>query len=82
MGRFLFPIGQQHRQPAGPSDVVSRTSAELDRMTPEEIRVYENNMVLKHRLKDSRGSAPNRHCYASKRRLEMRRKPRVWPPET
>ena len=35
--------------------MVSRSASELDRMTPEEIRIYENNMVLKHRLKDSRG---------------------------
>ena len=56
LGRFLFPIPVSSiASRRGPSDVVSRTSAELDRMTPQEIRIYENNMVLKHRLKDSKG---------------------------
>ncbi|QDY90929.1 hypothetical protein E7Y32_12470 [Arthrobacter sp. UKPF54-2] len=56
LGKFLFPIPVSSiASRRGPSDVVSRSSSELDRMTPEEIRIYENNMVLKHRLKDSKG---------------------------
>jgi len=56
LGKFLFPIPVSSiASRRGPSDVVSRSASELDRMTPEEIRIYENNMVLKHRLKDSRG---------------------------
>lgn len=35
--------------------MVSESATELDSVTPEEIRVYENNMVLKHRLKDTGG---------------------------
>lgn len=56
LGKFLFPIPVSSiASRRGPADVDSRSAAELDRMTPEEIRVYENNMVLKHRIKDSRG---------------------------
>ncbi|MEQ4517804.1 hypothetical protein ABLI39_00325 [Pseudarthrobacter sp. B907] len=56
LGKFLFPIPVSSiASRRGPSDVVSRSSSELDRMTPQEIRIYENNMVLKHRLKDSKG---------------------------
>ena len=56
LGKFLFPIPVSSiASRRGPTDVVSRSASELDSMTPEEIRIYENNMVLKHRLKDSRG---------------------------
>ena len=55
-GKYVFPVPVSSiASRRGPADVVSRTAAELDRMTPEDIRVYENNMVLKHRLKDTRG---------------------------
>ncbi len=54
-GKFLFPVPDSSiASRRGPADVVSKSAAQLDRMTPEEIRAYENNMVLKHRLKDSR----------------------------
>lgn len=56
VGKFLFPVPVSSiASRRGPADVVSRGATELDRMTPEEIRIYENNMVLKHRLKDPRG---------------------------
>ena len=56
VGKFLFPIPVSSiASRRGPTDVASRTASELDRMTPEEIRIYENNMALKHRLKDVRG---------------------------
>lgn len=56
LGKYLFPIPVSSiASRRGPADVVSRSARELDRMTPEEIRIYENNMVLKHRLKDTRG---------------------------
>ncbi|HSL35196.1 MAG TPA: hypothetical protein VK883_00085 [Arthrobacter sp.] len=52
-GKFLFPVPVSSiASRRGPADVVSKSAPELDSMTPEEIRVYENNMVLKHRLKD------------------------------
>ena len=61
LGKFIFPIPVSSiASRRGPSDVVSRNASELDRMTPEEIRIYENNMVLKHRLKDSRGLGAER----------------------
>ncbi|MGO4230127.1 hypothetical protein AB4Y72_14785 [Arthrobacter sp. YAF34] len=53
-GKFLFPVPVSSiASRRGPGDVVSRSAIELDSMNPEEIRVYENNMVLKHRLKDA-----------------------------
>lgn len=53
-GKFLFPVPVSSiASRRGPADVVSQSAKELDSMTPEEIRVYENNMVLKHRLKDT-----------------------------
>jgi hypothetical protein len=56
VGKFLFPIPVSSiASRRGPADVVSKSAEELDSMTPEEITVYENNMVLKHRLKDLRG---------------------------
>lgn len=56
LGKFLFPIPVSSiASRKGPTDVLGRSAAELDTMTPESIRIYENNMVLKHRLKDSRG---------------------------
>ena len=56
LGKFLFPIPVSSiASRRGPADVVSISALELDSMTPEEIRIYENNMVLKHRLKDPRG---------------------------
>ena len=55
-GKYLFPVPVSSiASRRGPADVVSQSATELDSMTPEEIRVYENNMVLKHRLKDTRG---------------------------
>lgn len=54
-GKFLFPTPSSSvASRRGPADVVSRSAAELDTLAPEEIRIYENNMVLKHRLKDTR----------------------------
>ncbi|MCO4239482.1 hypothetical protein NG702_19085 [Pseudarthrobacter sp. MDT3-28] len=55
-GRFVFPVPDSSiASKRGPVDVSGRSAAELDSMTPEEIRTYENNMVLKHRLKDFKG---------------------------
>ena len=55
-GKFMFPIPVSSiASRRGPADVVSHSARELDSLTPEEIRVYENNMVLKHRLKDTGG---------------------------
>ena len=55
-GKYLFPVPVSSiASRRGPADVVSKTATELDSMTLEEIRVYENNMVLKHRLKDPGG---------------------------
>ncbi|MDN4645231.1 hypothetical protein [Arthrobacter sp. PsM3] len=55
-GKFLFPVPVSSiASRRGPADVVSKSAMELDSMTPEEIQVYENNMVLKHRLKDPGG---------------------------
>lgn len=52
-GRFVFPVPDSSiASKRGPADVSSKNAAELDTMTPEDIRVYENNMVLKHRIKD------------------------------
>lgn len=54
-GKFLFPIPSSSiASRRGPADVVSKSAGELDNLTPEEIRIYENNMGLKHRLKDPR----------------------------
>jgi hypothetical protein len=51
-GKYLFPVPDSSiASRRGPDDVVSKSAAEVDRMTSEEIRAYENNMVLKHRLK-------------------------------
>ena len=55
-GKFLFPVPVSSvASRRGPADVVSKSAPELDSTIPEEIRVYENNMVLKHRLKDPGG---------------------------
>lgn len=55
-GRFVFPIPDSSiASKRGPGDVIQKESVELDSMTPEQIRIYENNMVLKHRLKGSEG---------------------------
>lgn len=55
-GKYLFPVPDSSiASRRGPADVVSKSATELDSMTPEEIRVYENNMVLKHRLKGPEG---------------------------
>lgn len=55
-GRYVFPVPVSSiASRRGPADVVGKSATELDSMTPEDIRVYENNMVLKHRLKDAGG---------------------------
>lgn len=55
-GKYVFPVPVSSiASRKGPSDVISKSATELDGMTPEEIRVYENNMVLKHRLKGPEG---------------------------
>ena len=55
-GKFLFPVPVSSiASRKGPTDVVSKNASELDRATPEEIQIYENNMDLKHRLKGTRG---------------------------
>jgi hypothetical protein len=55
-GKYAFPIPDSSlASRRGPADVVSKSAAELDTMTPDEIRIYENNMVLKHRLKGPPG---------------------------
>jgi len=55
-GKYLFPVPDSSiASRRGPADVVSKSAADLDGMTPEEIRAYENNMVLKHRLKGPEG---------------------------
>ena len=55
-GKYLFPVPiSSIASRRGPADVVSKSAVELDSMTPEEIRIYENNMVLKHRLKGPGG---------------------------
>lgn len=55
-GKYVFPVPDSSiASRRGPADVVRKSAAELDRMTPDEIRAYENNMVLKHRLKGPTG---------------------------
>ena len=55
-GKYLFPVPDSSiASPRGPADVVRKSAAELDNMTPQEILAYENNMVLKHRLKSPEG---------------------------
>jgi hypothetical protein len=55
-GKYVFPVPDSSiASRRGPADVVSKSAAQLDRMTPAEIRAYENNMVLKHRLKGPPG---------------------------
>jgi hypothetical protein len=55
-GKFVFPIPDSSiASKRGPADVSRKNAAELDSMTPEEIRTYENNMVLKDRLKGPEG---------------------------
>lgn len=55
-GRFVFPIPVSSiASKRGPADVTQKSAAQLDRMTPEHIRIYENNMILKHRLKGPEG---------------------------
>lgn len=55
-GKFAFPVPDSSiASRRGPADVVSKTAAELDHMSPDEIRAYENNMVLKHRIKGPPG---------------------------
>lgn len=52
-GWFLFPVPDSSiASKRGPADVTVKNPAELDTMTPEQIQAYENNMVLKHRIKD------------------------------
>lgn len=52
--RFIFPIPDSSiASKKGPPDVHHKGAAELDHMRPDEIRAYEYNMVLKHRLKGS-----------------------------
>ena len=55
-GKYLFPIPDSSiASRRGPADVVSKGAADLDSLTPEEIRAHENNMILKHRLKSPVG---------------------------
>ncbi len=55
-GKYVFPVPDSSiASRRGPADVVNKSAAELDRMTPDEIRAYENNMVLKHRIKGPPG---------------------------
>ena len=55
-GKYVFPVPDSSiASRRGPADVVSKSAAELDSMTPDEIRAYENNMVLKHRIKGPPG---------------------------
>lgn len=55
-GRFVFPIPVSSiASKRGPADVAQKSDAQLDGMTPEQIRIYENNMILKHRLKGPEG---------------------------
>lgn len=55
-GRFVFPIPVSSiASKRGPVDVTHKSDVELDGMTPEQIRIYENNMVLKHRLRGPEG---------------------------
>lgn len=55
-GRFIFPVPNSSiASKQGPSDVHHKSAVELDHMTPDEIRAYEYNMVLKHRLKGPDG---------------------------
>lgn len=52
-GWFVFPVPDSSiASKRGPADVSVKSAAELDSMTPDQIRAYENNMVLRHRLKD------------------------------
>lgn len=55
-GWFVFPVPDSSiASKKGPGEVAHRGAAELDRMTPEGIRIYENNMMLQHRLKTPEG---------------------------
>ena len=55
-GRFVFPIPVSSiASRRGPSDVAQKSDVQLDGMIPEQIRTYENNMILKHRLKGPEG---------------------------
>lgn len=55
-GRFVFPIPVSSiASKRGPADVTQKADDQLDCLTPEHIRIYENNMILKHRLKGPEG---------------------------
>ncbi|XAS69840.1 hypothetical protein V3C33_20635 (plasmid) [Micrococcaceae bacterium Sec5.7] len=48
-GKFVFPIPDVSvASSRGPRRVESKNAAELDAMTPEEIRIYANNLALLH----------------------------------
>lgn len=54
-GRFAFPIPDSSiASKRGPVAVVPLGPAQLDSMTPDEIRAYENNMVLQHPNREPR----------------------------
>ena len=54
-GKYLFPVPDSSiASRRGPADVVAQSAAGLDSMTPEEIKIYENNMVLKYSLNGPR----------------------------
>lgn len=55
-GRYVFPIPVSSiASRRGPDEVFPKSAAELDTMTPEGIKSFENNMVLKYRLKGPDG---------------------------
>lgn len=55
-GRYAYPIPDNSiASKRGPSHVLPQGDAQLDNMTPEEIRSYENNMMLAHGIKEPRG---------------------------
>lgn len=59
-GRFAFPIPDSSiASKRGPADVRPRSAAELDTMSPADIRMYENNMGLKYDLQNPDGLGTN-----------------------
>lgn len=55
-GRYAYPIPDNSiASKRGPSHVLPQGDTQLDSMTPEEIRSYENNIMLAHGIREPRG---------------------------
>lgn len=66
-GWFVFPVPDSSiASKKGPGTVATCSAAELDTMTPEEIRIYENNMMLQYRLKTSEGLGTVQALYSQR----------------